>query len=139
MHTRIPFNAVQKAIIALLSLGQTVPVYREYSENNPNLNLPYIALGQFTCKANGAKKIGIYDVTLELHVGSDYNEQLNLNLIVDDIATLVRRYRLDLSDEKFIVLEQGMEVFTTGANDQCHGIYKLGLKIQDRSDGNNGY
>jgi len=127
---RIPLNALQKKIYELLTTGQTTPVYDDVP---PDASFPYITLGAFTCKQNGAKSLDMSDVSLQIDIWSEYCGKAEVNGIMDDIATLLSACPIDLSDDNFKVISQDIDFAEAFPEDNFgyHGVLTLVCKIQN--------
>jgi len=127
---RIPLNALQTGVYSLLTSGQTTTVYDDVP---PGVTLPYITFGAFTCKQNGTKNTDISDVTLQIHVWSDYYGKSEVNTIADEVATVLASVKIDLSADNFTVIEQYVDFFEAFAEDEggYHGVITLVCKIQN--------
>jgi len=127
---RIPFNALQTGVYSLLSSGQTTPVYDDVPKE---AKLPFITFGAFTCKKNGAKSIDISDVSLQIHIWSEYYGKSEVNGIADDIATVLASKRIDLSADNFNVIEQDVDFIEAFEEDEggYHGVLTLVCKVQN--------
>jgi len=127
---RIPFNALQTGVYSLLSSGQTTPVYDDVP---PEAKPPFITFGAFTCKQNGAKNTDISDVSLQLHIWSEYYGKSEVNTIADEVATVLASRTIDLSADNFKVIEQYVDFFEAFAEDEggYHGVITLVCKIQN--------
>jgi hypothetical protein len=131
IQKRVPLMALQKAIYELLSVGQTTPVYDDVPEN---AKLPYITLGAFTCKQNGAKGKSIWDVSLQIRSWSDYSGKREINEILNDISTVISSVKLDLSGESFEVMSQEIDFIEAFPEEfhGYHGVATLVCRIQDK-------
>lgn len=130
---RIPLIPLQKAIYEALQppvYEDGVPVYDDVPEDAA---LPYITLGGFTCKTNGAKQTDISDVSLQIHIWSEYEGKLEVNEIANDIITILSAVKLDLSADNFNVMSQGVDFFEAFPEEQYgyHGIVTLVAQIQN--------
>jgi len=127
---RIPLNALQKAIYSALTQYQTAPVYDDVSES---ATPPYITLGAFTCKANGSKAVDISDVSLQLHIWSQYNGKAEVNEIANDVINVLTAVPLDLSADGFRVMSQDIDFFEAFPEDEYgyRGVITFVAKIQN--------
>ena len=127
---RIPLNALQKAIYSALTQYQTTPVYDDVSESAAP---PYITLEAFTCKANGGKAVDISDVSLQLHIWSQYNGKAEVNEIANDIINVLTAVPLDLSADGFRVMSQDIDFFEAFPEDEYgyRGVLTFVAKIQN--------
>lgn len=127
---RIPLVPLQKAIYAALFQYQTTPVYDDVPHD---AKLPYITLGAFTCKNNGAKNTEISDVTLQIHVWSEYSGKAEVNEIANDVITVLAAVPVDLSADKFKVMSQGIDFFEAFPEDEAGyaGVITFVSKIQN--------
>lgn len=98
---RVPILAMQKALVKLLKAGQTFSVYDDVERH---AKLPYITIGAINAKPNGAKHTAIYDVSVQLHFWSEYQGKREINLMMNDVATVLTYVKLDMSgDRKSVV------------------------------------
>jgi len=127
---RIPMAALQKAVFGILSTKQTTPVHDDVP---PNAKLPYITFGAFTCKQTGSKTVDMSDISLQIHVWSEYEGKKEVNEIANDITAVLTAWPLDLSDDGFNAMSQDVDFFeafqeeTTG----YHGVITFVSKIQN--------
>lgn len=103
---RIPMNAFQKGLYALLVAGQTTPIHDDVPEAAVP---PYITLSEFSCKRVNEKTGDIWDVSQKLSVWSTYDGKAEVNEIADDIATVISSAIVDLSANNFRVISQEVE------------------------------
>lgn len=127
---RIPMNALQKGVYSILSTKQTTPVYDDVPACAA---MPYITIGAFTCKNAGNKTVDISDISLQLHIWSDYHGKAEVNGIANDVTTALTLYPLDLSNDNFNVMDQGVDFFEAFQEDEdgYHGVVTFVAKIQN--------
>lgn len=131
MIKRIPLTALQKEIYRLLTTYQTTPVYDDVTEG---AELPYITFGAFTCKPNGAKQVDISDISIQLHIWSEYSGKMEVNEIAEDIIAVIGSYDIELEADSFEAMSQEYDMFeafpeeTTG----YHGVITFVAKIQNK-------
>jgi hypothetical protein len=134
MIKRIPLTALQKALYGLLTEKQIAPITPVYDEVPEDAVLPYITLGAFTCKPNGAKgNTDISDVSLQLHIWSEYSGKLEVNGIAEDIITIIENFKIDLSVSNFEVTSQAYDMFEAFPEEIAgyHGVVTFVAKIQN--------
>lgn len=130
MLNRIPLIALQKALYTTLTTYQTTPVYDDVPADAV---LPYISLGAFTCKPNGAKRTQISDVSIQIHIWSSYKGKAEVNSIANDVIAVLSSVYLDLAADNFETLNQDVDFFEAFEADQdgYHGVITLIVKIQN--------
>lgn len=130
IQKRIPLTALQTAVYAILSQGQTTQVYDDVPKE---ATLPYITLGAFTCKQNGDKTQSIWDVSLQIHGWSDYSGKKEINEILNDVSTVISSIRPDLSADNFCVVSQDVDFLEAFPEETYgyHGVITMIAKIQD--------
>lgn len=130
MMLRIPLNALQAALYAALTTYQGTPVYDGVPEEAA---LPYITLGAFTCKPNGAKLTDIADLSLQVHVWSEYRGKREVNEIANGVVAVLASVPLDLSADNFAVLAQDVDFFEAFDEDNggYHGVVTLVARVQN--------
>jgi hypothetical protein len=95
LRRRIPFNAVQQAMYALLSQGQTIPVYDRIPTGEEPM--PYIWLGTFYGTPEVSNKaVSMHRISQQLDIWSDEQGKKEVNGIMDDVAYLLTTYALPL-------------------------------------------
>jgi len=133
MIRRIPLIPLQAAIYNVLKPPiyiDGVPVY----DNVPKkATLPYITLGAFTCRTNGAKRVDIADVSIQVQIWSTYSGKKQVNEIANDVMTILTSVPLDLSADNFKVMEQGCDMFESFPEETYgyHGVITFTVKIQN--------
>ena len=127
---RIPMNALQEGVYSVLSTNQTTPVYDDVPEDAPGR---YITFGAFTCKNTGNKTVDISEVSLQLHIWSDYCGKAEVNQIADDITAVLTSWPIDLSVKGFNVLSQDVYFFEAFQEEEngYHGVVTFVAKIQN--------
>ena len=131
MKMRIPLVVFQAAMYSLLTgYGQEVPVYDDVP---PGAVAPYITLGAFTCKQNGAKGLSSWDISQQIHIWSDYQGKKEVNSIADDISSLLTSYQLNLAAAHFNVQSQDVDFFEAFEEEEggYHGVVTFIAKITD--------
>ncbi|SEJ60270.1 Protein of unknown function [Propionispira arboris] len=130
IQKRIPMVAMQTALYALLTQGQTTPVYDDVPDE---AKLPYITLGAFTCKQNGDKTASIWDVSIQIHGWSEYSGKAEINEILDDVSTVISSVNVDLSAANFCVIDQDIDFVEAFPEEIAgyHGVITVIAKIQD--------
>ena len=93
---RIPMNALLKAVFAILTEKQSTPVYDEVPETAV---APYITLGAFTSKSIGNKLADLSDISLAIHIWSEYNGKAEVKEIADDITAVLTTWKLLLQQQ----------------------------------------
>lgn len=127
---RIPMNALQEEAFKLLQGKQTTVVYDDVPQE---AKLPYITFGAFTCKQSGNKTVDISDISLQIHVWSEYEGKSEVNEIADDVIAVLTAWPIDLSTDGFTVLSQDVDFFEAFAEDVggYHGVITFVAKIQN--------
>jgi len=127
---RIPMNALQKGVYSILTTKQTTPVYDDVPEG---AMFPYVTIGAFTCKSNGAKPTDIMDISLQLHIWSEYSGKMEVNGIADDITAVLTSWPIDLSADNFKVILQDVDFFEAFPEEiqGYHGVVTFISKIQN--------
>lgn len=129
MIRRIPLAPLQIALVNTLIDCQTTPVVNKVTETD---TMPYIKVGAFTCKPEGTKDVDITSVTNQIHIYSDYDGELELNGIADDIIHVIGAVKLDLSASDFKVMSQGYDMFESFEDEYgYHGIVTFVAEIQN--------
>jgi len=130
MIKRIPLVASQTALVSTLTAYLTTSVYNKVPSDAVT---PYIKVGAFTCKPDGSKDIDISDITSQIHVFSDYDGELEVNGIADDIIKVIGAVKLDLSVNDFKVMSQGYDMFESFEDDEYgyHGIVTFVARVQN--------
>lgn len=133
---RMPFQALQKAVRDLLNEhitlenGNIVPVF-DYipTKTKP----PYIIFSDIDIADDSAKGSNIYAVDMEIDVYSTGQTRREINGILDDAATLLTSYAVDMSQDKFQVIEQNItDAQTSPSNEFGYtGILHVHFLIQD--------
>ena len=127
---RIPMNALQKGVYSILSTKQTTPVYDDVP---PEAVLPYVTLGAFTCKQNGGKTSDISDISLQVHIWSEYSGKREVNEIANDVAAVLTAWPLDLVADGFKALSQDVDFFEAFPEDEggYHGVITFVCRVQN--------
>ncbi len=126
---RIPLVASQKALFKSLSTYQTTTVYNKIPSD---AEAPYIKICAFTCKPDGSKDVDISRVTSQIQIFSEYEGELEVNGIADDVIQVIGAVKLDLSADKFNVMEQNYEMFESFETEEGYtGIVTFVAKIQN--------
>lgn len=127
---RIPMNALQKGVYSILSTKQDTPVYDDVP---PEAVLPYITIGAFTNKPGGGKTIDISDVSLQIHIWSEYSGKREVNEIANDVTAVLTAWSLDLAADGFKALAQDVDFFEAFPEDEggYHGVITFTAKIQN--------
>lgn len=127
---RIPMNALQKGVYFILSQYQTTPVHDDVP---PDAVLPYITIGAFTCKQVGSKTADISDISLQLHIWSEYSGKSEVNEIANDVTAVLTSWPIDLSEDGFNVMSQDTDMFEAFPSDEdgYHGVIIFVAKIQN--------
>lgn len=131
---RIPLDALQQGVYTILTEKQTgddaVPVYDDVPEGAA---CPYITLGAFTNKFGGSKSTDISDVSLQIHIWSDYSGRAEINRIANDLIAILTSWSIDLSTEGFSVMEQSVDMFEAFSEETYgyHGVLTLVARIQN--------
>ena len=127
---RIPMNALQKGVFLLLSTKQTTPIYDDVPEDAV---FPFITLGAFTDKQTGNKTADIHDISLQIHVWSEYEGKQEVNEIANDITAVLTSWPLDLSADGFNVMSQDVDFFEAFPEEAAgyHGVLTFVAKIQN--------
>ena len=127
---RIPMITLQKGIYSILSRYQTTPVYDDVPSDAV---LPYITLGAFTDKQTGNKTADIHDISLQIHIWSEYEGKKEVNEIANDITAVLTSWPLDLSAEGFNVMSQDVDFFEAYPEETAgyHGVITFVAKIQN--------
>lgn len=130
MIKRIPLVPTQKEIFRLLTAYQDTPVYDKVPRNAV---LPYITIGEFTCKPDGSKDADISFVTMQLHIWSDYEGKIEVNGIAEDILGVISHWPMDLSADNFNVMGQDYDMFEAFEEETMgyHGVITFVAKIQN--------
>ena len=101
LKTRVPILAVQKGLVSLLKAGQSTKIYDDVV---PKAKLPYISIGAINAKPNGSKDSAIYDVSVHLHLWSDYQGKFEINSMMNDVATVLSYAPIDTSADGFSII-----------------------------------
>lgn len=127
---RIPMNVLQAGVFELLSTKQTTPVYDDVSEDAA---LPYITLGAYTDKQTGNKTADIHDISLQIHIWSEYEGKKEVNEIANDITAVLTSWPLDLSEHGFNVMSQDVDFFEAFPEEVggYHGVLTFVARIQN--------
>lgn len=128
---RIPLLTLQKALYQVLINYQTTPVFDDVPDDI-EIKLPYITLGAFTCRANGAKINDITDVSLQIHIWSEYQGKKEVNEIANDIICVLGNVKLVLEDD-FKMLAQEITMFESFEEEETgyHGVITLDCRIEN--------
>lgn len=130
MKKRIPLNSLQTKLYEILKTYQTTDVYDSVPEN---AIMPYITIGAFTCKPNGAKNTDISDVTTQLGIWSEYKGKAEVNEIANDIIEVISAVEMDLSADGFKVMDQDYDMFESFEVEEngYHGVVTFVAKVQN--------
>ena len=129
MIKRIPLAASLIALINTLKTCQTTPVLNKVTE--PDI-MPYIKVGAFTCKSGGSKDTDITDITSQIHIYSDYDGELEMNEIADDVIHVIGVVMLDLTADGFAVIDQHYDMFESFEDEYgYHGIVTFVAQVQN--------
>lgn len=123
-------NALQKGVYSILTTKQTTPVYDDVPQDAV---LPYITIGAFTCKQVGSKTSDITDISLQLHIWSEYSGKAEVNEIANDITAVLTSWPIDLSNDGFKVMNQDTDMFEAFPEETAgyHGVITFVAKIQN--------
>lgn len=127
---RIPMDALQKGVFSLLSTKQTTPVFDDVPED---AKFPFITLGAFTDKQTGNKTADIHDISLQIHIWSEYEGKKEVNEIANDVTAVLTSWPLDLSADGFNVMSQDVDFFEAFPEEVAgyHGVITFVAKIQN--------
>lgn len=127
---RIPLIALQKAIYEALTQYQTTPVYDDVPSE---AELPYITFGAFTAKSVSTKVNDISEISLQLHIWSEYEGKSEVNEIANDVITVLSVVKANLNADKFTVMSQEIDFFEAFPGEEAgyHGVITLVCKIQN--------
>ena len=127
---RIPMNAVQKAVYSILSTKQSTPVYDSVPAAAV---LPYITIGEFTAKMSGAKTSDISDISLTLHIWSEYEGKSEVNGIANDVAAVLTAWPLVMTSDGFAALSQDVDFFESFPEEihGFHGVLTMSATVQN--------
>ena len=130
IRTRVPLLAIQKALVKRLRDGQTTPVFDDVANE---ARLPYISIGAINVKSDGSKDTAIYDVSIQLHLWSNYRGKKEINGMMDDVANVLSYAMLDTTEDNFKIINQEIDFFEAFAEDTLgyHGVITVVIKIQD--------
>lgn len=133
MIKRVPFNAVQKALYALLSKGQTVPVYDKIPTGSEKM--PYIWLGEFHGTPAVQNKTSVQHlISQELDIWSDGKGKKEVNSIMDDVVALVTSYQLAMDGYRQLTVDvtlyQTMGERYENGSSAYHGVLMLEYLIE---------
>lgn len=134
MMKRIPNNALQKAMIALLKEKLTVPVYDFV---NDTAKMPYVCLGAFTCRDISTKIEDMSHVTLQINIFSSYRGKYEINAIAEQIIKVLTSEQIDLAGEGFYTTMQAVNMYEAFPEDEYSysGVVSFECEIQNiRSD-----
>lgn len=128
---RIPLLTLQKALYQVLINYQTTPVFDDVPDDI-EIKLPYITLGAFTCRTNGTKINDIADVSLQIHIWSEYQGKKEVNEIANDIICVLGNVKLVLEDD-FKILSQDITMFESFEEEETgyHGVITLDCRIEN--------
>ena len=131
IRRRIPMNALQKGVFSLLSEYQTTPVYDDVPSE---AILPYVTFGAFTCKNLGNKTADIVDISLQIHIWSEYEGKAEINGIANDITAVLTSWSIDLSKDGFNVMAQDVDFFEAFPEEEAgyHGVITIVCKVQNQ-------
>ena len=131
--TRLPLQALQKAVRDLLTDCQTTPIYEYVGER---ARLPFIAFGEIILSCDDAKDTSLYTADMELEIYSGAMSRSEVNGILDDVATVLTLARLDLRAAGFAVVDQEIsEVRTTQRDSTGYGAtLRLAVTVQDMEE-----
>jgi len=123
-------NALQGAIFELLKTKQSCEVYDDVPQE---AKMPYITFGAFTWKQNGNKTVDLSDVSLQIHIWSEYEGKSEVNGIADDVIAVLTSWPVDISSDKFNALSQDIDFFEAFPEDVggYHGVVTFVSKIQN--------
>ena len=127
---RIPMNGLQKGVFSLLATKQTTPTYDDVPEE---ATFPFITLGAFTDKQTGNKTADIHDISLQIHIWSEYEGKKEVNEIANDVTAVLTSWPLDLSADGFNVMSQDVDFFEAFPEEVAgyHGVITFVAKIQN--------
>lgn len=130
---RIPGESFQTAVGKLLSAYQTVPVYDSVPKG---AKLPYIVLDELIARPGGSKDHAVYDVSLNIVVYSTYHGKKEVNNIINDIATIVSGAWIDMSADKFQIMNQWVEAcdMFPGGPEGYRGIVTFKAEIEEMGE-----
>jgi hypothetical protein len=129
-------NALQKGVYSLL-IDNVITidehVVKTYDDVPRDAVLPYITFGSFTCKNLGNKTADIVDVSMQIHVWSDYEGKREVNEIADDVTAILTSLPIDLSINGFNVMSQDIDFFEAFPEKTkgYHGVCTFVAKIQN--------
>lgn len=126
---RIPLAASQEALYESLSAYQTTKVYNLIPIE---AELPYIQIRAFTCKPGGSKDVDTTDITSQIHIFSEYDGELEVNGIANDVIQVISANKLDLSASGFSIMDQGYDFFESFPTKEGYmGIVTFVAKVQN--------
>lgn len=130
---RLPFQPLQKATCDLLKECQTAPVY-EYVTTNTKP--PYITFGEIDILNESAKGMTLYTAGMDIHAYSRAHTRREVNEMLDDIATILSSALVDLSADKYQVIDQDVgESHTSPSETEGYGgIIRINFTIQDMEE-----
>lgn len=123
-------SALQRGVYKILMEKQTTPVYDDVP---CEACLPYVTIGAFTCKNTGNKTADIADVSLQIHIWSEYSGKMEVNEIANDLTAVLTSWPIDLSHDEFNVMSQDIDFFEAFQEDEdgYHGVITFVAKIQN--------
>jgi hypothetical protein len=123
-------NALQTGVYSILSTKQTTPVYDDVPSDAA---LPYITFGAFTDKQDGNKTADVHDISLQVHIWSEYEGKKEVNEIANDITAVLTSWPIDLSADNFNVMSQDVDMFEAFPEETAgyHGVITFVAKIQN--------
>ena len=130
---RIPAQALQKSLCALLDACQTTAVY-EYIK--PDTRPPYITFGEISASLAGGKTDSIYDAIVDIEIYSTVHTRREVNEIMNDVATVLSSARLDMSADGYAAADQDIVDMRTYPSEAegYNGVIRINIQIQDMEE-----
>jgi len=127
-------NALQKGVYSILMDKQKGDdVFPVYDDVPKDAVFPYVTIGAFTCKQIGNKSADISEISLQLHIWSEYSGKMEVNKVADNITAILTSWPLDLSDDGFNVGSQDVDFFEAFPEEiqGYHGVVTFVARVQN--------
>lgn len=101
MKTRIPLNALQKALYSVLTTNSQTPIYDDVPKD---VSYPFVTFGLFTSKPGGGKVTDLSSVTITLNIWSEYSGKSEVNAIAEELIEIISTNKPNLREEDFSLI-----------------------------------